>query len=205
VRVEPLGVVNDQKVGDVKENKTNSSGEPLEILGEEESEGKKATKRKGRGLKGRVAELEENLEKVSSEASENYDGWLRARAEYENLKKRTVRDIQLTHQRAGEGLVSRLLPVLDDLEKAIEAAGGAMKEGLDLISKGLLDALRDSGVAAIDPAGEPFDPNVHEAIMQRPAEGSEPGTVLEVLQKGYLMNGLVLRAAKVIVAAEKKE
>lgn len=167
-------------------------------------------KKKPRGLKGRLAELEEELERVSSESAENYDRLLRARAEFENLKKRTARDIELIHQRAGERLVSRLLPVMDDLEKAIEAAGGSpqlgpMKEGLDLIHKGLMEALTVEGVRAIDPVGESFDPNYHEAILQKETRDADPGTVLEVLQRGYLMNGLVLRAAKVVVAAGEKD
>lgn len=194
----------------MKKEKTGSSEMTPDTELEAKGEAKKHAGAKKRGIKSRAAELEEELHRVSSKASEDYERLLRARADFENLKKRTARDIELAHQRAGEDLVVRLLPILDDLEKAVAAAGGSpelkpMEEGLSLIHKSLLEALRESGVSAICPEGEPFDPNVHEAVLQRPAGGSEPGTVLEVLQKGYLMNGLVLRAAKVVVAAEEEE
>jgi molecular chaperone GrpE len=200
----------DQKVGDVKEKKKMSSAASARAGADEVGEKDKPVKKKGRGPKARVEELLEELEEAKAEASANYDNWLRARADFDNLKKRTARDVEMAHRRAGEDMVRGLLPVVDDLEKAIDAASAssdmaAMKEGLGLIHKGLLDALRDAGVAALDPAGEGFDPNVHEAVMQRPGGDAGPGTVLEVLQKGYTMNGIVLRAAKVVVASEEKE
>lgn len=171
------------------------------------AEERSGRKRKGGGLKARMEKLEDALEKVSSEAAENYDKWLRARAEYENLKKRTSREIEQVHQSAGRNLVASILPVLDDLEKAIEvsresAALRAMEKGLSLIHQGLLDALRGGGVQVLNPEGERFDPNVHEAIMQTPSADAEPGSVVQVLQNGYLMNGITLRAAKVVVAGD---
>jgi molecular chaperone GrpE len=164
------------------------------------SKGKRA-----KGLKGKVEELEGALEKAEREAAENYDRWLRARAEYDNLRKRTRREIEQAHLRAGEDLVRRLLPVLDNLEKAIEASRQSeglqpMEEGLLLVYKGLIEPLRENGVAAIDPLGERFDPAFHEAVLEVQTEGAKPGTVVQVLQKGYLMNGIVLRPAKVAVA-----
>lgn len=168
--------------------------------------------RKGRkkGLKARVEQLEEALERSEAESEENRDRWLRARAEYENLKKRTLRDLERMHKVAGERLVTGLLPVLDELDSAIEASRTAeelrpMEEGLSLIRKGLVDTLRSNGVEALDPLGERFDPNLHEAVMQAPADDAEPGTVIRVLQKGYVMNGMTLRAAKVIVAAADED
>jgi molecular chaperone GrpE len=208
--IESRGHGQDQKVGNVKDKKTVSAEKPIEARSEKKAEDSKGMRRRGRGLKGRVADLEEELARALAEAEENYDRLLRARADFENLKKRTAREMELTHQRAGEGLVGKLLPVLDDLEKAVEAAGGSpelepMKDGLSLIHKGLVDALREGGVSDIDPVGEVFDPNLHEAVLQKSVEGAEPGVVLEVLQKGYLMNGHVLRAAKVVVASAEEE
>jgi molecular chaperone GrpE len=158
------------------------------------------------GLKGRIHELESALERARAESEEHRDNWLRARADFENLKKRTLREVEQAHLRAGESLVSDLLPVVDDLEKAVEAASASAElrplgEGLALILKRMREALRGRGVEPLDPAGEAFDPNLHEAVMQAPGEGAEPGTVMHVIQKGYLMNGRPLRHAKVVVAA----
>lgn len=167
--------------------------------------GSKSQKPRKGSLKARVGELESALEKAEQEAAENYDRWLRARAEYDNLRKRTRREIEAVHLRAGEDLIRRLLPVLDNLEKAIDASRNSpelspMEEGLLLIHKGLMEPLRESGVEDIDPLGEKFDPNFHEALMQMRTEEAEPGTVVQVLQKGYSMNGVTLRPAKVAVA-----
>ena len=173
--------------------------------GSPEPRSAKGKKRRKRGLKDRVAELEEALEKAEREAAENYDRLLRARAEYDNLRKRTRREIEQIHQRAGEDLVMQLLPALDNLEKAIEACRESselqpMEEGLLMIRKGLVDALEAGGVSAVDPLGDRFDPNFHEAMMTSRTDEAEPGTVIRVLQKGYLMNGVTLRPAKVVVA-----
>jgi len=164
-----------------------------------------ASRRRKPSLRERVSELEEALEKAKAEAAENRERWLRSRADYENLKKRTARDIELAHQSAGRDLVQALLPALDNLDKAIEAARQnealrPMEEGLALIHKGLMEALEASGVRVLDPLGEAFDPEVHEAVMQTASQGKAPGTIVQVLQKGYVMNGIVLRAAKVVVA-----
>jgi molecular chaperone GrpE len=170
-----------------------------------ETQESKGKKKKKRGLKGVVAELEEALAEAEREAAENYDQWLRARAEYDNLRRRTRREIQQVHFRAGEDLVRRLLPALDNLEKAIEASREsselkAMEEGLLLIQKGLMEPLKANGVDAMNSLGERFDPSFHEAMMQLQTDDAEPGTVVQVLQKGYLINGVTLRPAKVVVA-----
>lgn len=170
----------------------------------------KAKKQKKRGIKGRVAELEEELEEARKESAENHDRWLRARAEYDNLRKRTLREIQQVHLRAGEDLIRKLLPVIDNLEKAIEASHGSqelrsMTEGLLLIQKGLMESLSANGVDVMDPLGDKFDPSFHEAVMQMQTDEAEPGTVVQVLQRGYLMNGVTLRPAKVVVAGPGKD
>jgi molecular chaperone GrpE len=178
---------------------------PGEAKGAEENRRREDHGHKRGGLKSRVGELEKALERARAESEERYDDWLRARADFENLKRRTRREVEQAHLRAGEKLVSDLLPVLDDLEKAVEAAHASpelrpMGEGLALILKGMREALRGRGVEPLDPAGEAFDPNLHEAVMEALDEDAEPGTVLHVVQKGYLMNGHPLRHAKVVVA-----
>jgi molecular chaperone GrpE len=178
---------------------------PGESDGAKERKGREDRGHKRGGLKSRVHELEENLTRARAESEENRDNWLRARADFENLKRRTRREVEEAHLRAGERLASDLLPVVDDLEKAVEAAEAApelrsMGEGLALILRGMREALRGRGVEELDPVGRAFDPNLHEAVMEAPAEEAEPGTVLRVIQKGYLMNGRPLRHAKVVVA-----
>ena len=132
------------------------------------------------------------------------DQLLRRAAELENLKRRTVRDVEKAHKFGSEKLINDLFPVLDSLEKAIESTallegGEVISEGVELSLKLFLEALSKSGVVTIDPLGEPFDPTVHEALAAVPNENAEPNTVMEVIQKGYSLNERLVRAAKVIV------
>ena len=132
------------------------------------------------------------------------DQLLRRAAELENLKRRTVRDVEKAHKFGSEKLINDLFPVLDSLEKAIESAallegGEVISEGVELSLKLFLEAVSKSGVLTIDPLGEPFDPTVHEALAAVPNENAEPNTVMEVIQKGYSLNERLVRAARVIV------
>ena len=138
------------------------------------------------------------------EISDLKDQLLRTAAEFENLKRRTVRDIEKAHKFGAEKLLNDLFPALDSLEKAIESAtlvegSELLTEGVELCLKLFLEALANSGVAMIDPLGEPFDPTVHEALAAVPNESAEPNTVMEVIQKGYTLNERLVRAAGVIV------
>jgi len=149
--------------------------------------------------------LLEKLEKLEEQAGHYRDQALRAQAEAENTRRRASRDVENAHKFALEKFAAELLPVLDSLEKAVEVAAesdGAesIAEGVELSLKLFLSVLEKHGIERIDPTGEPFDPQVHEAMTMVPSEHAEPNSVLEVMQRGYLLNGRVVRAAKVVVA-----
>ncbi len=143
-------------------------------------------------------------ENVTAEVAELKDQVLRTLAEMENIKRRAARDVENAHKFANEGLLNDLFPVLDSLEKAVEAADAiegaeAIAEGVALSMKLFVDTLAKAGVEQIDPLGEPFDPQLHEAMTMVPNPDAEPNSVMDVMQKGYRLNGRLVRAAKVIV------
>ena len=132
------------------------------------------------------------------------DQLLRTIAESENIRRRASRDVEHAHKFAVEKLLNDLFPVLDSLEKAVEAAiqtdgADAIAEGVELSLKMFVATLEKSGVVQIDPLGEPFDPQHHEAMAMVPNPDAEPNSVMEVMQKGYVLNERLVRAAKVIV------
>ena len=132
------------------------------------------------------------------------DQLLRSVAEMENIRRRAARDVENAHKYAVEKLVEDLFAVVDSLEKAVETAQAtqgaqAIAEGVELSMKLFIDTLGKSGVEQIDPLGAPFDPQQHEAMTMVPNPDAEPNTVMDVMQKGYLLNGRLVRAAKVIV------
>ena len=147
--------------------------------------------------------LEDRLQALEAERDEYLNDLQRVAAEFENYRKRAVREQADFATRAAERLVKELLPVLDDLERALEAAAAheeaKLEEGVQLVQRALAAALKREGLVEIAADG-PFDPHVHEALLSRPAEDAEPGTVLAVLQKGYRLGDRVLRPARVIVA-----
>ncbi len=152
-----------------------------------------------------VETLQALLEKEKENAQTNRDAALRAQAEMENLRKRTARDVESAHKYALEKFVHELLPVLDSLSLGMNAAESAenvdeLREGMDLTLKMFNDALDKFGVKEIDPQGEKFTPEQHEAISMQEIEGSESGTVVSVMQKGYELNGRLVRPAMVVVA-----
>ncbi|NCF44767.1 MAG: nucleotide exchange factor GrpE [Proteobacteria bacterium] len=132
------------------------------------------------------------------------DQLLRTVAELDNVRRRAQRDVENAHKFAVEKLLGDLLPVADSLEKAEEAAqstdnAASMAEGIGLSLKLFVGILEKAGVAIIDPLGEPFDPQLHEAMAMVPNPDAEPNTVMDVMQRGYTLNGRLVRAAKVIV------
>lgn len=138
------------------------------------------------------------------EVAELNDKLLRSLAELENVKRRAARDVEHAHKFAVEKLLGDLFPVMDSLEKAVETAEGtegaqAIAEGVTLSLKLFVDTLEKSGVEQIDPLGEPFNPQLHEAMTMVPNPDAEPNSVMDVMQKGYVLNGRLVRAAKVIV------
>jgi len=146
------------------------------------------------------------LAKAREEAEDNLNKYMRLAAEMENLRKRTMRDVEHAHKFGIERFASDLLAVTDSLEMGLAAGDNvsveSLLEGTRATLKLLLSALEKSGVAEIDPEGEPFDPQLHEAMTVQPSATAEPGSVLTVVQKGYQLNGRLLRPARVIVAAE---
>jgi molecular chaperone GrpE len=131
------------------------------------------------------------------------EAYLRLAADFDNYRKRVAREQAELFQRANERLLHELLPVLDDLERALEAAAeheeAKLEEGVRLVHRSLLGLVERHGLSEIDTDGA-FDPYVHEALLAQPGEGAEEGTVLQVLQKGYRLGDKVLRPARVIVA-----
>ena len=151
--------------------------------------------------------IEERLAALEAERDEYLNDLKRVAAEFENYRKRVLRDQESLVARAHERLVRELLPVLDDLERALAAAEeheeAKLEEGVRLVHRELKDALDREGVAEIETEGH-FDPHVHEALLSQPSEAEE-GSVLEVLQKGYKLGDHVLRPARVVVAAPRGE
>jgi molecular chaperone GrpE len=143
------------------------------------------------------------LETVTRERDDYLDALQRLKAEFDNYRKRAVRDQESMIARAGERLVRELLPILDDLERALEAAEeheeAKLEDGVRLVHRALADTLRREGLEEIATDGA-FDPHIHEALLQQPSEEAESGAVLQVLQKGYTLGGRVVRPARVIVA-----
>jgi molecular chaperone GrpE len=148
--------------------------------------------------------LREQLKIKEEEAKNNYDRYIRQSAEIENFKKRALRDKEDAIRYANEALVKELLPVVDNLERAISHAkgagdGGSLVEGVEMVLKGLHDALGRHGVSQISAVGQPFDPQLHEAMAQVETDSGAPNTVLEEHQKGYLLKERLVRPALVTV------
>jgi molecular chaperone GrpE len=140
---------------------------------------------------------------LQAERDELFDRLQRLAAEFDNFRKRSAREAAATIERANERLVKELLPVLDDLGRALEAAeeheGAKLEEGVRLVHRSLADLLAKEGLAEIATEGA-FDPHVHEALLSQPSEAAE-GDVIEVVQKGYTLGDKVLRPARVVVSA----
>lgn len=148
------------------------------------------------------------LAEMQAKADENWDRYVRAAAEVENVRKRAVRDIENARKYALENFGRELLAVVDSLEMGLAAENAdanALREGSEATCKLLRTTLERFGVSELDPAGEPFDPEFHEAMSMMPSDSVEPGSVVNVIQKGYALNGRLLRPAMVIVAAEPVE
>ncbi len=152
------------------------------------------------------ADASPTLESLQAKADENWDRYVRAMAEADNIRKRATRDIAHAHKFALENFSKDLLAVKDSLEMGLAAADTADVESLLAGSEATLKLLAGSlerfGISEIDPEGEPFDPERHEAMTMQPSGDVEPGSVLTVIQKGYALNGRLLRPARVIVASE---
>lgn len=151
-----------------------------------------------------VTAVEQELQQALAKANENYELYLRARAEGENIRRRAQDDIAKAHKFAIESFAEALLPVMDSLEKAVEASASApdaLREGVELTLKQLRAAFEKGRLTVIDPVGQKFDPHLHQAISMVPAPaGTAPNTVVTVLQKGWMIADRILRPALVTVA-----
>lgn len=155
-------------------------------------------------------ETPDPLTEALAQAEENRNNYLRVAAELENQRKRAQRDLEQAHKFAIERFAAELLAVKDSLEMGLAAAQEAkaedtvatLLEGKTMTLKQLSGAFEKFGVKEIDPAGQPFDPALHEAMATQPSAEQAPGTVLTVVQKGYTLNGRLLRPARVLVARE---
>jgi len=160
-------------------------------------------------------QLEHDLEELAAKA-EKADEYLelaqRTKADFENYRKRATRDAALAQERGIAKLAKELLPAVDNLDRALEAAKtsdgtsqdngtATLVSGIKLVHDDVIAALSRAGIEGFSPIGERFDPQLHEAIAQMPVEGAESGTVVEVYQRGYRLGDVVIRPARVVVAA----
>ncbi|MET0130338.1 MAG: nucleotide exchange factor GrpE [Stenotrophomonas chelatiphaga] len=145
-----------------------------------------------------LEQLRGELEQVKADA-------LRERADLDNQRKRVARDVEQARRFANEKLLGELLPVFDSLDAGLKAAGedaSPLRDGLEMTYKQLLKVAADNGLVLLDPTGQPFNPEHHQAISQVDANGAAPGSVVQVFQKGYLLNDRLLRPALVVVARD---
>ena len=153
----------------------------------------------------RIEELEQALSDAQSHAQEEKDAALRAVAEMENIRRRAALDVDKAHKFALEKFANELLPVIDNMERALlgsveDDAAKAVIEGVELTLKTLITAVAKFGIVVVDPAGEAFNPDHHQAIGMQPSEEHPANTVMQVMQKGYLLNERLLRPAMVMVS-----
>jgi molecular chaperone GrpE len=163
-----------------------------------------------KGKKAQPAEegsFPERLAAAESKSDENYERLLRLTAEFENYKKRVEREMNDFRKFANESLMKEILPVVDNLERALaieckhdDDAFKGLKEGVEMTLKGLTDSLEKFGVVPLEAMGEPFDPNFHQAVSQEESDEHPDSTVFKELQKGYLINDRLLRPSMVIVS-----
>ena len=154
-----------------------------------------------------VSESEQALETALEQAQNAKDDLLRVQAEMQNLRRRTEQDIEKAHKYGQEKLSIELLAVMDNLERSQEAASDsedeavkAIRAGVDLTVKGFVDCFKKFNIETVDPLGEPFDPQLHQAMSMQENTESEPNTVIAVMQKGYTLHGRVIRPAMVMVS-----
>ena len=150
-----------------------------------------------------TAALAKELEETRAQRDEHLDLVQRKQAEFPNARRRTESVRQEAYDDGRRDAIEKLLPVVDNLERALDAAGeeSALRSGVEMVLRQTLETLTKMGVETIDPMGQPFDAELHNAVMQGSAEEGEPGTVCQVLQKGYRLGGRVIRHAMVKVVA----
>lgn len=154
---------------------------------------------------GELASLQARVVELEASNAELRETVLREKAEIENQRRRLHRDVEQARRFANEKLLNELLPVYDGLESGLAVEGGdiaSMREGISLTLKSLLKVAENNGMSQVDPLGQPLDPERHHAVSMIEAPGKAPGTVVSVLQKGYVLNDRLLRPALVAVAKD---
>jgi len=156
---------------------------------------------------GEAPSVEQRAEQAERRRDEYYRLLKQSQANYENAHQRNQREREQERRFRASGLAGDLLPALDNLERALASAkeageSGPLAEGVALVHAQLLDALKRHGVTRMEAEGQPFDPHLHQGVMQQPAADRPPNTVLHVLEQGYMIHDRVLRAAKVIVSTQ---
>ena len=153
-----------------------------------------------------IEAMKDVLETMTQKAEENWDKYVRAQAELDNVIRRNKRDLANAHKYALEKFVNELLPVRDSLEMGLDHAEGEsidierLKEGSELTLRMLSQVMEKFGISQVDPVDEPFNPELHEAMTLQPSEDADPNTVLAVIQKGYTLNERLIRPARVVVS-----
>ncbi len=184
---EPQGSISDPDFGEPDESSENAE----ENLTEEESVTPEEE----------LAALTAKLDGVRQERDRYLDSLMRLKAEFDNSRKRQQREKERILLSASEKLVTELLPVLDNLDRALEVDGD-VRDGVRATRDQFVDVLGREGLLPVDSDGQAFDPNVHEAVMGQPSDEHEEGTILQTFQRGYVLNGRPIRAAKVVVAKQ---
>src|SRR5215208_1402189 len=153
-------------------------------------------------LSAEIGSLKKKLAEAESKTSEYRDSWLRSQAEFQNYKKRLERDNELTYISMKGDIIKKVLPALDDLERALQnrPTDDPWAAGIELIARKLQNMLESEGIKKIEALGKEFDPNFHEAISHEPADGAKSGHVIGVVQNGYMLGERVVRPALVRVA-----
>jgi molecular chaperone GrpE len=200
------------KTSEEAEARDRESGEPRE------EDSKKSSERSKKGRQEQVEEMTRQellgkLKDTEQKSQENYDLYLRTYAEMENIKKRGVKEREDLAKFANESLIKEILPVIDSLEKALAHAHdddnpSGIIEGIEMTLKGLMNTLEKAGLKGVEAMGEPFDPNFHEAISQQADDTVPPKHVIMEMQKGYLLNGRLIRPSMVVISqgnGEKKD
>ena len=152
-------------------------------------------------------EVEADFEQLLADANQQKDEYLelaqRTKADFENYRKRMAADVKAAQLRGKVEVAREVIEAVDNLERALEAAGEgeSLAAGVEMVLGGLRETLSRNGVEVVDPKGEKFDPNRHEALSTQPVEGTESGVVVEVLQKGYTLDDQLVRPARVVVSS----
>ncbi len=188
------------------EQEMSESQTEAEQMNQQDQQASESEQMTQEGQQDSIEVLKQELEEAQQKSQENWDKAVRVQADMENLKRRTQKDVENAHKFALEKFSKELLNVVDSLELGIQAASGdtpdveKLKEGMELTLKQLQAVLKKFNIEALDPTGEPFNPEHHQAMSMQPSDEHEPNTVVNVFQKGYLLNDRLIRPAMVVVS-----